>query len=232
MRMFLDKIEVLREFNVISVVIRLFLALIIGAALGIEREQKQRPAGFRTYILVCVGSALATITGIYLNDLYGTVVDPSRIPAQIVSGIGFLGAGTIIVTRVYRVKGLTTAAGLWCCAAVGIAAGAGFYTGAILSGIMIMVSLRVFAVVDRRLSKYNKYIHCYVEYKSKDFVRELICYVKKNNFRLHDLEISKDTSDGVFFATFELRVDNPHERTEIVTTLQSLPGCVMLEEIV
>lgn len=229
--MLLEKIDLLREFNTVSVIIRILLAFLIGAGLGLEREQKQRPAGFRTYILVCVGSALASVTGVYMHEVYGAIVDPTRIPAQIVSGIGFLGAGTIIVTKVYRVRGLTTAAALWCCAAVGIAAGAGFYTGAILSGFIIVVSLRVFAIVDKRLSRYNKYIHCYAEYKAKDFVKALICYAKDNGFQVFDLEITKDSNDGTYFATFQMKVDKSNRKSEIVTEMQQLPDCVVLEEI-
>lgn len=228
--MWLEKIEILSEFNEVSVVVRLFLALIIGALLGVERERKQRPAGLRTYILVCVGSALATITNLYMCETIGNV-DPSRIPAQIVSGIGFLGAGTILVTRVYRIKGLTTAAGLWCCAAVGIATGAGFYTGAILTGIIIVVSLRLFSLVDRKLAKYNKYMYCYVEYRSREFIKNLICYTKKNEYRVLDLEITKDTNDGGYFCTFQLKVGNPERRVEIITEIQELPECVVVEEI-
>lgn len=139
--MILENIDFLNEFNGVSVFVRLILALILGALLGIERERKQRPAGLRTYTLVCLGSALAAVTNEYICTIYPSA-DPARIPAQIVSGIGFLGAGTILVTKEHQVKGLTTAAGLWCCAAVGIAVGSGFYYGAILAGILIVVSLR------------------------------------------------------------------------------------------
>lgn len=228
--MLLENIDILKEFNTVSVVVRLLLALVIGALLGIEREQKQRPAGFRTYILVCVGSALATVTNLYMCKVYGNV-DPARIPAQIVSGMGFLGAGTIIVTKVYRVKGLTTAAGLWCCAAVGIATGAGFYTGAILAGIMIMVSLRVFASVDKKFAKYSKYIHCYTEYKSKEFIKELICYAKKNDYHLQDLEITKDTKNSEYFATFQIKITNPEKKNEVVMEIKDLTDCIVLEEM-
>lgn len=228
--MWLEKIEVLSEFNEISVIVRLFLALVIGALLGVERERKQRPAGLRTYILVCVGSALATITNLYMCKTFGNV-DPSRIPAQIVSGIGFLGAGTILVTKVYRIKGLTTAAGLWCCAAVGIATGAGFYTGAILTGILIVVSLRLFSIVDKRLARYNKYMHCYVEYRSREFVKGLICYAKEKGFHVSDLEITKDSNDGGYFATFQLKITDPQKRAEVVLEMQDLPECIAVEEI-
>ena len=112
-----------------SIVIRLLAATLCGGLLGMERERKKRPAGLRTYILVCMGAALVIMTNIYITDLYGTG-DPTRLAAQVVSGIGFLGAGTIIVTTRNRVRGLTTAAGLWASACMGIAIGAGFYIGA------------------------------------------------------------------------------------------------------
>lgn len=228
--MILEKIECLQEFSTISVVVRLFIALVIGAMLGIERERKQRPAGLRTYILVCVGSALATITNLYMFKLYPNV-DPSRIPAQIVSGIGFLGAGTIIVTKIYRVRGLTTAAGLWCCAAVGIATGAGFYTGAIITGLMIIISLRLFSIVDKRLAKYNKYIHCYIEYKNREFIRTLILYAKEKGYQVLNLDTTRDNGEESYFGTFQIKIKDPVRRDEILVELQELPGCVVMEEI-
>lgn len=228
--MLLENMEILQQFNIISVIVRLTIALFLGALLGLEREQKQRPAGLRTYTLVCVGAALASVTNLYMYQQYSGV-DPSRIPAQIISGIGFLGAGTIMVTRVYRVKGLTTAAGLWCCAAIGIAVGAGFYSGALISGLMIVVSLRLFAFVDKRFSKYSKYMHFYAEYSSKDFISDLIVYSRDNSYQLLDLEISRESKNDSFFATFQLKITNPGIRGSITSDLQKLSGCIVVEEL-
>lgn len=226
--MFLEDIKLLAEFNAVSVVVKLLIALAIGALMGLERERKQRPAGIRTYTLVCVGSALACITNLYLNTLYPGI-DPARIPAQIISGVGFLGAGTIMVTKINRIKGLTTAAGLWCCAAVGIAIGAGFYTGAILAGVIIVASLRIFEVVDDHYAKSSKYMTCYVEYSSKTFIKELVMYSKKKDYLLFDLDITKD-SDG-FFATFQIKVKDAKNKQEILGEMQELTDCVLVEEI-
>lgn len=228
--MILENIDFLNEFNGVSVFVRLILALILGALLGIERERKQRPAGLRTYTLVCLGSALAAVTNEYICTIYPSA-DPARIPAQIVSGIGFLGAGTILVTKEHQVKGLTTAAGLWCCAAVGIAVGSGFYYGAILAGILIVVSLRVFSIVDKNFLKYNKYMNFYVEYNSKVFIRELIFYAKKSGYQILDLEITKDSSSGTYFATFHLKITNPSLRTLVLASVQELPDCILAEEM-
>lgn len=148
--MYLENVALLNQLNIYSITLRIVLALLLGGVLGIEREQKQHPAGFRTYVIVCLGATLACITNIYMYEHFGGN-DPARIPAQVVSGIGFLGAGTILVTRNNHIKGLTTAAGLWCCATIGIAIGSGFYSGAILCSVIIVFSLRILTMVDKHL---------------------------------------------------------------------------------
>ncbi|HHU63069.1 MAG TPA: MgtC/SapB family protein [Clostridiales bacterium] len=135
----------------LDILIRIVLAGVLGGIIGIERESINRPAGFRTHILVCVGSALVMITSQYIFSLYSSKVnlDPARLGAQVISGIGFLGAGTIIKERA-SVKGLTTAASLWAVSCVGLAVGVGFYIGAVVaSGIIYLV-----LVVLKRGEKY------------------------------------------------------------------------------
>ena len=120
----------LRSVTTLSVFVRLACAFICGGIIGIERSYKRRPAGFRTHILICIGAAITTLTSqyLYLNMHYFT--DMARLGAQVVAGIGFIGAGTIIVTKRQNVKGLTTAAGLWTSAIIGLAFGGGFYEAA------------------------------------------------------------------------------------------------------
>ena len=124
--------DFLREFSFLSILLRLLLAMLFGGVIGLERGRKRRAAGFRTYMLVCLGAALTMLLSQYLHRMLNTVwsgaaltIDVSRISAQVINGIGFLGAGTIIVTGRQQVKGLTTAAGLWASACMGIAIGAG-----------------------------------------------------------------------------------------------------------
>ena len=126
-----------REVTLFSIFLRITAAVILGGSIGIERGLKNRPAVLRTYMLVCVGSCLVMLTNQYIYQIYGTG-DPVRMGAQVVSGIGFLGAGTIVVTKHSQIKGLTTAAGLWASAAVGLALGIGFYEAAIYSGALIV----------------------------------------------------------------------------------------------
>lgn len=130
----------------------IFIACILGGLIGVERESLKRPAGFRTHILVCVGATLAMQTNVYLMNLYLHIVpiDPSRIAAQVVSGIGFLGAGTIIKEGA-TVKGLTTAATLWTVACIGLAIGAGFYAGAIIATLAVFSTLTMFFKLEKRI---------------------------------------------------------------------------------
>ncbi len=135
-----------------EVVLRLLLAVLLSGLVGLERESKGRAAGFRTHILVCVGSALIMLTGIHLFALYRGAggMDPTRLAAQVVSGIGFLGAGTIIQFR-DSVRGLTTAASVWAAAGIGIAIGAGFYVGAVATTVIVLLALLVLSSLERRI---------------------------------------------------------------------------------
>ena len=152
--MILEQIPLLRDLTLISILLRTFLAMLLGGILGYEREKRHRPAGFRTYLVVCLGSTLAMMVGLFIHEITGSS-DAGRIPAQVISGIGFLGAGTILVTRQNQVRGLTTAAGLWSVACLGLALGAGFYTGALVSFAAIWISIKLLRIVDRHLHSNN-----------------------------------------------------------------------------
>ena len=135
----------LREISILSVAVRMCLAVICGGIIGMEREYKRRPAGFRTHILICLGAAMTTMTSQFLYLYMHYFTDMARLGAQVVAGMGFIGAGTIIVTRRQRVKGLTTAAGLWTAAIVGLSLGGGFYEGGIFATILILLAEMIFS---------------------------------------------------------------------------------------
>ena len=140
-----------------EVIFRLFLAVLFSGLIGLEREVSGRAAGFRTHILVCVGSTLVMLTAIHLMDLYQGMasIDPGRVAAQVVSGIGFLGAGTIIRFG-GSVRGLTTAASIWAVGGVGIAMAVGFYSGALLTGLIVIVTLFLLSPVERAIRSQHK----------------------------------------------------------------------------
>ena len=142
----------IREVTYLAVALRIFAAVVIGGLLGLERGMKNRAAGLRTYMLVCVGACVIMLTNQYIYQTYGSG-DPVRMGAQVVSGIGFLGAGTIIVTRRNQIKGLTTAAGLWASAGVGLALGIGFYEAAVTGAVAIFIIMTLLQKMDDRMQQ-------------------------------------------------------------------------------
>lgn len=140
----------------LEVVVKLFLAVLLGGIVGYEREYKSMPAGLRTHILVCIGAALVQIISVnYLINNPGQSYDPMRLGAQVISGIGFLGAGTIIKDK-NNVKGLTTAASLWVVACIGIAVGSGFYFEGILTTVIIFISLKSFKTIEENILRVRR----------------------------------------------------------------------------
>lgn len=155
----MDEIRILTEG---AIVVRILISLAFGAILGLDRGLKSRPAGLRTYILVCVGSCIVMMTNQYVYQAYDTG-DPVRMAAQVVSGIGFLGAGTIIVTRRNQIRGLTTAAGLWASACVGLAIGIGLYEIALVGGLAVVIVLTSLGHWDFFIRRRAREIEVYIE---------------------------------------------------------------------
>lgn len=146
----------LRDLNIYTMALRMFIAVLFGGIIGLNREQKKMPAGIRTYALVCLGACLTAIIAVYDNNslalVFGDAIktDISRFSAQVINGIGFLGAGTIILTD-ERARGVTTAACLWTSGCMGIAIGYGFYECAIAGFIVIFLVIRVLPFWQRKL---------------------------------------------------------------------------------
>ena len=145
----------LAEFNFWSICFRILLATLIGGCIGSERGRHGRAAGLRTHILVCLGSTMAVLVGIYSVQQLGLGGDPLRISAQVVSGIGFLGAGTILTRGQSHITGLTTAAGLWTTACLGLAIGAGFYAGAIVAWLVMTLVITLFTRLERTVKQHH-----------------------------------------------------------------------------
>lgn len=163
----------LHEITYGSVLLRLLLATIIGGILGWERGRKNRPAGLRTYMLVCLGAAIVMMTNQYVTQCLGTG-DPVRMGAQVISGIGFLGAGSIMVTQRNQIRGITTAAGLWASACVGLAIGIGFYEIALLGGLVIFFVLTFVHRIDELSRKMSNVLDIYVELSGKETMTKFI----------------------------------------------------------
>ncbi len=174
MEIFLQIYSYLREFSLISVLVRLVLSVVCGGLIGFGRERHGRAAGLRTHILVCVGSAIATLLGHYCVSVLSLSADPTRIGAQVLSGIGFLGAGTIISRGRFQVTGLTTAAGLWATASIGLALGMGFYEGALIGTFLVGLTMSIATKLDETIIRRSHKLRIYVELKNVESVNEIL----------------------------------------------------------
>lgn len=182
------------EANYTQLVLRLSLALLLGGGIGIEREYRSKEAGFRTHFLVALGSTLFCIVSQY--GFGEELKDSSRVAAQVVSGIGFLGAGTIIFQK-NVVRGLTTAAGLWVTAAIGLACGTGMYVAAIITTVMVLLGLEVLNLLIPQLG--NITIELNFTAPSRNAVKKLIRLIKADGMEVHSYELKdRRTSKGEF----------------------------------
>ena len=230
--------EYLRDLNMISIIFRVFLAIVIGGILGFERERKNRPAGFRTYILVCLGSAMVMMTNQYVYDVYG-LGDPVRMGAQVISGIGFLGAGTIIVTGKNKIKGITTAACLWTAACSGLAIGIGFYELALISGVVIIFIMSGLHSLDTWTRMHSKYLELYIEYNNAESAfSEFLVYARENQFEISNVQASQEEfyhqeKGKQRTASYTLTVKSLIKRThaETIGILMKAKGIQYIEEL-
>ena len=200
-------IEYLRDFNTVSIALRLILAMLLGGTIGLERGKQGRAAGMRTHIFVCLGATLTTMIGFFAVQVMGSTGDPLRVAAQVISGIGFLGVGTILIKGRFQITGLTTAAGLWCAAAIGIALGAGFYEGALITFACSMLTVTIFWRVEYMLNKKYRRFGIYVEISSDKEVRRAIDYIS-DRFRVSDIQVTSPRSGTVGNVGIEANVHN------------------------
>ena len=214
----------------LTVTVRLVVAVICGGFIGIERERKRRPAGFRTHILICLGAAMATLTSQYIALELKMFTDMARLGAQVIAGIGFIGAGTIIVTKRRQVKGLTTAAGLWAAAIVGLCCGAGFIEGALLTTVIIMIVELLLVKIEYFVMSTAKTVNLYVEYVDNGKLGSIVDTIKNNNAYINDMEITK-TDSGNFCAVFAIRLRKKKAHQQMMTMIAKLDGVVSVEEL-
>ena len=221
-----------REVTPLSVIVRVIASVLIGGLIGLEREMKNRPAGLRTYMVVCLGACIIMLTNHYVYQNFNTG-DPVRMGAQVVSGIGFLGAGTIIVTRRNQIKGLTTAAGLWASAGVGLALGIGFYEVAIVGGLAVALVMTLMQKMDSRMRRNTKVIEIYVELSKECPLGEFLRSIREKDIEVKEIlrEQDSDGEDGTraYFATLKLQKRQQH--IVVVDDIRAITGVAYLEEM-
>jgi putative Mg2+ transporter-C (MgtC) family protein len=220
------------SWNLLAITIRLLFALTVGLIIGIDRERKRRVAGIKTHILVCLGSALVMITSQYMMLEFGEVADISRMGAQVISGVGFLGVGTIIVTGRNQVKGLTTAASIWVCACVGLAAGIGFVEGVVIVLVLLILTLKVLGRLDTLVRKSGKEVDLYIEFVDNKSLLHFCDKMKSDGHRIAKMQLGKcESENDLPNAIFSIRTRDRDHASKLAVEVRRLKYVKMVEEL-
>lgn len=224
--MFAELWAALHGINLVSIVVRILLAACCGGVLGIERAKNNQSAGMRTYMLVCIGSTVVMLTSQYMADYFQTG-DPARLGAQVISGIGFLGAGSIITGGKLEVRGLTTAAGLWTAACIGLAIGIGFYSGGVLGTIAVYLTVSWLKPVAYHFSRDDNSFGLYLEVERVEFLPTIYKLIEDFDGYLSDKEVTECREDGSCGAIVAVKLPReklPEDLIELLRHEQYVKG--------
>lgn len=227
-----------RIITPVSVFLRLGFAFLCGGIIGLEREYKRRSAGFRTHILICLGAGMTTLTGQFLAFHMHYTTDITRLGAQVIAGIGFIGAGAIITTQQHQVKGLTTAAGLWTTAIIGLSFGAGFFEAGILTTILILLAELYLSRLEYWMRKRAPELTLYIEYTNTETIDLILQYLQDQSVTILNTEFSRadkststDSAIKQLCAIFTIRMKQGKTIDEILNHLKLIPSINTVEEL-
>lgn len=234
----------IRGFSTAGLFVKLLLAVFLGGMIGLERGHKHRAAGSRTYMIVCLGAALSVIISQFdswlvtevwheISETLGRKVDVTRYAEKVIGGIGFLGAGTIIVTGRQEVKGLTTAAGLWTSACMGIAIGSGFYECAILGFLLILFTTAILEKVSAWVVSKARNMDLYVEFEKMENLGEIITTIKNMNIQIFDVDVQREKqSNGVTVgAVISSRLPKKETHSHVMSKISKFDFVTVVDEI-
>ena len=226
-------LQILNDFNNISVTFRLVLAVLMGGVIGLERGVKGRAAGMRTYMLVCLGACMVMITSQYLTYMFDIYLDPSRMGAQVISGIGFLGAGTIIITKDRQIRGLTTAAGLWASACMGLAIGVGFYFGAFVGMGLIVFVTSIMHNLDSLLVSHSRSIDIYIELDELASIKLFLADIRAAGTKVTYMEVvpPKYDNENSVALLLSLLMPTRAAHAEVLANFESREHVKFVEEV-
>lgn len=231
------------QLTFLDTVLRISTAALCGGLIGIERGRKHRPAGFRTYMIVCMGAALTMVLSTYLCAMLSNVwsiglndatkTDVSRFGAQVINGIGFLGAGTIIVTGRQQIKGMTTAAGLWASACMGLAIGAGFYSAALIACALIIITIVLFSKIEHFILSRSRNMNIYIEFENTDDIAEIVSRLKAMDVRIFDVEITKAKYSETKYpnAVLTMQIPKKTSHTTVFSAVSEIEAIRSIEEL-
>lgn len=214
-----------------NIVIRMVVSLLLGTVIGIDRGAKRRGGGARTTITVCLGASLVMLLEQYLEALYPERLDISRIAAQVISGVGFLGAGSILVSG-HQIKGLTSAASIWTCACIGLAAGIGFIDGAVILTVLWLTGVHLVPYIENRVYRHSRYMTLYIEAASGREITLVSRKLKEDHCFIDTFVVDKPMAKGQYFqivTTF--KIPKGINKETYLRTLQEIAGAGMVNEL-
>ena len=216
-------------WNMQNILIRVIVATILGGIIGLDRGMKHRGAGTKTITVVCLGATLVMLTEQYIQIHFPGLANMNRMAAQVISGVGFIGVGTIIISK-HRVRGLTTAATLWASACIGLAVGIGFIGGGILITVMMMLSLHVLPFVERFATRHSRYCNVFIDLEKSRDLHIVIQDLKDAGIVIDSMDMSESRIAGEGVSVhMVLYVKKPTERTEIYDILMKSDNVVSLD---
>lgn len=213
----------LKELNILTISIRIVLSILCGGVIGIEREKSNQAAGMRTYILVCMGSTLVMLIGQYTYEMFDTG-DPARLGAQVISGIGFLGAGSIINEGHTKIRGLTTAAGLWASACIGLAIGIGFYYGGIFGTIAVHIVISKFRIFSNHLSHDDMWLRLYIEIQNVNDLQVVYSLIESMGLKVCDVILNNPKNSRIYNVIISTKNIEEKSDDEVINLLKELDG--------
>lgn len=214
-----------------NILIRMIVSLILGMVIGIDRGAKRRGGGARTTITVCLGATMVMLLEQYLESLYPERLDISRIAAQVISGVGFLGAGSILVSG-HQIKGLTSAASIWTCACIGLAVGIGFIDGAVILTVLWLVGVHFVPYIENRVYKHSRYMTLYIEAATGREITLISRKLKEDNCLIDTFVVDKPKAKGQYFqivTTF--KIPKGTNRDAYLQILQEIDGVGTINEL-
>lgn len=219
------------EWNAQNIFIRITVSFIIGIAIGLDRGAKRRGGGARTTLTVCLGATMVMLLEQYLEQIYGSQVNITRIAAQVVSGVGFLGAGSILLSG-HQIKGLTSAASIWTCACIGLAAGIGFLDGAVILTLFWLTGLHIVPFIEARFYKHSRYLTLYIELEDGKAITNVSRKLKETPCQIDTFDVDKPKAKGQQYQVMTtFKIPNHTDKEAFVRAIQNLKGVSSVTEV-
>lgn len=215
------------EYQMFEIAIRLICAAVMGGVIGAERANRHQVAGLRTFSLVCVGAALAQIVDIQMVTKYG-MGDPVRLAQGVINGIGFLGVGTIIVTKENHIKGLTTAATLWTTAVLGISVGSGYVWESVFAFVLVFVIVKFLSYLSKYLERYSREIDLFIEVQNLSAVPHILDTIRNKGYRIILME--KELHTDYLVLHLELDFGSRVDHYKVIDELSKLENVNFVQE--